>query len=140
MDFSFSTEIEQASCEQTGREFWSCCANLTLQVLTGNLQALLNIFWHVSSLFSGCFFFLNPCIVQMLLQVAGMLQINLLILQNHQPLVIVFSSFVNVTPNTQSILLLSDLCPYSLISNSIIIPVSQCATSHFPKKRRVFLK
>lgn len=27
-------------------------------MLTGNLQALLNIFWHVSSLFSGwCFFF-----------------------------------------------------------------------------------
>lgn len=93
--------------------------------------------WALSSL---DVFFLNPCIVQMLLQVAGMLQINLLILQNHQPLVIVFSSFVNVTPNTQSILLLSDLCPYSLISNSIIIPVSQCATSHFPKKRRVFLK
>lgn len=42
--------------------------------------------------------FLIPCIVQIFLQVAGMLQINLLILRNHEPLVILFSSFVNVTP------------------------------------------
>lgn len=93
--------------------------------------------WALSSLDEV---FLNPCFVQMLLQVAGMLQIKLLIFQNHQPLVIVFSSFVNVTSNTYSILLLSDLCPYFFISNSIIVPVSQCAASHFPKKKWVFLK
>lgn len=42
--------------------------------------------------------FLIPCIVQIFSQVASMLQINLLILRNHQPLVILFSSFVTVTP------------------------------------------
>lgn len=41
--------------------------------------------------------FLIPCIVQILSQVAGTLQINLLIFRNYQALVIVFSSFVKVT-------------------------------------------
>lgn len=50
--------------------------------------------WALPSLEDVC---LIPCIVQIFLQVAGMLQINLLILQNHQPLVILFSSFVNAT-------------------------------------------
>lgn len=43
-------------------------------------------------------------------------------------------------PHTYSFLLCSDLRCYFFISNSIIFPVSQCAASHFPKKKRDFSK
>lgn len=99
-------------------------------------RAVLNIFWHVSSLFSGWWSFLIPCIVQIFLQGAGMLKTSHLIFRNHQPLVILFSRFVNA----YSFLLLSDLHPYFFISNNNVCPVSQCAASHFPKKKKDFSK
>lgn len=83
---------------------------------------------------------LIPCIVQMFLQVASMLKITLLILQNQHPLVILFSSFVNIThtPTTYCCFHI-----FTFTTSFQIAPsprVSPGAASHFPKKRSDFYK
>lgn len=104
-------------------------------MLTYNLQALLNIFWHVSSPFSGRHLF-DALYCANILAGGKHAEDNPFDPSESATSCNLVFQLCKYYLHTYSFLLLSYLHHYFLISNRIIFPVSQCAASHFPKKEK----